>query len=172
MKVGASMSKINFHPNDKVLTFFEIMKKMMMITAILSIFLVLFFIPMATGTFEGVVCGGDQDGNIGDGNMQYCGEASDDPITKIVGIGGVGCFSLILLALWSQVFRVIIGQGKIVISPDNEMILRTSKPIKSHFKPSGSSFTPLTQVAKDDSDNDEDIEVEESSDWWMSNEED
>jgi len=27
MKVGAPMSKINFHPDDKVLTFFEIMKK-------------------------------------------------------------------------------------------------------------------------------------------------
>jgi len=142
-----------------------------MITAILSIFLFLFFIPMATGTFEGDVCGEDITSPLSD-NRQDCVDASDDPITKIVGIGGVGCFSLILLALWSQVFRVIIGQGKIVISPDNEMILRTSKPIKSHFKPSGSSFTPLTQVAKDDSDNDEDIEVEESSDWWMSNEED
>jgi hypothetical protein len=168
MKVGASMSKINLHPDDKVLTLFEVMKKMMMVTAVLSCFLVFFFIPMATGTFEGTSCTGG--GEFGDG--QDCVDASDDPDTKIIGIGGSGCFLLILLALWSQVFRVIIGQGKIVISPDNEMILRTSKPIKSHFKPSGSSFTPLTQVAKDDSDNDEDIEVEESSDWWMSNEED
>jgi len=80
--------------------------------------------------------------------------------------------TLAVIAVLPQFIKHFLGVGQMVITSDNQMILRTSKPIKSHFKPSGSSFTPLTQVAKDDSDNDEDTEVEESSDWWMGKEED
>ena len=80
--------------------------------------------------------------------------------------------TLAAIAVLPQFIKHFLGVGQMVITSDNQMILRTSKPIKSHFKPSGSSFTPLTQVAKDDSDNDEEIEVEKSSDWWMSNEKD
>ena len=164
------MAEINLHPGDKVLTLFEVIKKMMMLTAVLSCFLVFFFIPMATGTFDGTSCtGGDEFGNGRD-----CVDASDDPLTKVVGIGGIGCFSLILLAFWSQVFRVMIGQVKVVITPNNQIMYRTSKPIKSHFKPSGSSFKPskTSQDSEEGSDNDEETEIEEPSDWWKDNEED
>ena len=164
------MSKINLHPDDKVLTLFEVMKKMIMGTAVCACFLVFFFIPMATGTFEGTSCtGGDEFGNGRD-----CVDASEDPFTKVVGIGGIGCMSFILLALWFQVFRVMIGQVKVVITPENQITYRTSKPIKSHFKPSGSSFKPskTSQDSEEGSDNDEETEIEEPSDWWKDNEED
>ena len=156
------MSKINLHPDDKVLTLFEIIKKIMVVTAVLSCFLVFFFIPMATGTFEGTSCtGGD------------CVDASDEPSNKIIGIGGTGCFLLILLALWFQVFRVMIGQVKVVITPNNQIMYRTSKPIKSHFKPSGSSFKPSNTIQdpEENSDNGTENEIEESSDWWKDDDE-
>ena len=164
------MSEINLHPDDKVLTLFEVIKKIMMLTAVLSCFLVFFFIPMATGTFEGTSCtGGDEFGN-----GRNCVDASDDPLTKVVGIGGIGCMSLVLLAFWTQIFRLMIGQVKVVITPDNQITYRTSKPIKSHFKPSGSSFKPsnTSQDPGEDSGNDGETEIEEPLDWWKDNEED
>ena len=165
------MSEINLHPDDKVLTLFEVIKKIMMLTAVLSCFLVFFFIPLATGTFEGTSCTG---GGGEFGNGQDCVDASDDPTSKIIGIVGSVCSLLILLAFWSQVFRVMIGQVKVVITPDNQITYRTSKPIKSHFKPSGSSFKPskTSQDSEEGSDNDEETEIEEPSDWWKDNEED
>ena len=163
------MSKINLHPDDKVLSLFEVMKKMIMVTAVCSCFLVFFFIPMATGTFEGTSCTGGNEF----GNGQDCVDASDEPSNKIIGIGGTGCFLLILLALWFQVFRVMIGQVKVVITPNNQIMYRTSKPIKSHFKPSGSSFKPsnTSKDSEESSDNDRETEIEEPSDWWKDNEE-
>ena len=157
------------HWDDKVLTLFEVMKKMIMGTAVCACFLVFFFIPMATGTFEGTSCtGGDEFGN-----GQNCVDASDNPLTKVVGIGGVGCMSFILLALWFQVFRVMIGQVEVVITPEDGIRYRPTKPIKSHFKPSGSSFKPsnTSQNSEENSDNAGDAEIKESSDWWKDNEE-
>ena len=163
------MSKINLHPDDKVLTLFEEIKKITMVTAVCACFVVFFFIPMATGTFEGTSCtGGDEFGN-----GRNCVDASDDPLTKVVGIGGIGCMSLVLLAFWSQIFRLMIGQVKVVFTPDNEITHRTNEPIKSHWKPSGSSFKPSnnSQYSEENSDSEGDAGIKESSDWWKDNEE-
>jgi|TARA_B110000263_G_scaffold129687_1_gene112725 hypothetical protein len=136
------MSKINLKKGDKKMTSIEVIKQTFTIVSVISIFDVMFY-------------------------MMYIQEGTIIPL--------IACglpLTLILIAVLPQFIKHFLGVGQMVITSDNQMILRTSKPIKSHFKPSGSSFTPLTQVAKDDSDNDEEIEVEKSSDWWMSNEKD
>ena len=163
------MSKINLHPDDKVLTLFEEIKKIIMVTAVCACFVVFFFIPMATGTFEGTSCtGGDEFGN-----GRNCVDASDDPFTKVVGIGGIGCMSFVMLAFWFQIFRLMIGQVKVVITPDNQITHRTNEPIKSHLKPSESSFKPSnnSQDSEENSDSEGDTGIKESSDWWKDNEE-
>jgi len=126
------------------------LKTAMMVTIISSFFLAIFLVPMATGTFEGTVCtGGDEFGNGAN-----CGDASDDPLTQIYGIAGVVGLALVLLVMWSRVFRDWMGQSK--------------------SSPSGSSFTPsnTNQDPEEDSDKDENTEVEKSSDWWKGDEED
>ncbi|HIE63616.1 MAG: hypothetical protein CXT72_03505 [Methanobacteriota archaeon] len=138
----AQISKINLKKGDKKMTSIEVIKQTFTIVFVISIFDVMFYIMYIQ---EGTII-----------PLIACGL----PLT------------LAVIAVLPQFIKHFLGVGQMVITSDNQMILRTSKPIKSHFKPSGSSFTPLTQVAKDDSDNDEDTEVEESSDWWMGKEED
>ena len=136
------MSKINLKKGDKKMTSIEVIKQTFTIVSVISIFDIMFY-------------------------KMYIQEGTIIPL--------IACglpLTLAAIAVLPQFIKHFLGVGQMVITSDNQMILRTSKPIKSHFKPSGSSFTPLTQVAKDDSDNDEEIEVEKSSDWWMSNEKD
>ena len=128
----------------------SLLKTAMLATIFSSVFLAVFLVPMATGTFEVTVCtGGDEFGNGAN-----CGDASDDPLTQIYGTAGVVGLALVLLVMWSRVFRDWIGQSK--------------------SSPSGSSFTPsnTNQDPEEDSDKDENTEVEKSSDWWKADEED
>jgi hypothetical protein len=137
------MSKINWKKGDKKMTTIEVIKQTFTIVSVISIFDIAFY-------------------------MMYI--MPEGTIIPLIACGLP--LTLIMIAVIPQFIMHFLGVGQMVITSDNQMILRTSKPIKSHFKPSGSSFTPLIQVAKDDSDNDEDTEVEESSDWWMGKEED
>ena len=50
-----------------------------------------------------------------------------DFLSVAAGYALSGCFLLILIAIWSQVFMVIIGKGKFVIDENNSVTLRTSK---------------------------------------------
>lgn len=112
------MSKINIHPTDRIATFQEVLKQFGMITVVLLIFLFAFFIPMSQGTFAGETCN----------DVTFECEAVDDDIFSVViGYSLSGCFLLILIAIWSQVFMVIIGKGKFVIDENNSVTLRTSK---------------------------------------------
>ena len=56
-----------------------------------------------------------------------CEAVDDDIFSVVIGYSLSGCFLLILIAIWSQVFMVIIGKGKFVIDENNSVTLRTSK---------------------------------------------
>ena len=110
------MSKINLHPDDRVLSISEMMRQMVIPTVVILLFLFAFFIPMSQGIMT-EEC---------DYNGDNC-EMVEDPFTVIAGYCLGGCFSFVLVTLWIQVFMVIIGKGKMVMTADNSMTLRTSK---------------------------------------------
>ena len=110
------MSKINLHPDDRVLSISEMMRQMVIPTVVILLFLFAFFIPMSQGIMT-EEC---------DYNGDNC-EMVEDPFTVIAGYCLGGCFSFVLVILWIQVFMVIIGKGKMVMTADNSMTLRTSK---------------------------------------------
>ena len=73
---------------------------------------------MSQGTFAGETCN--------DVTFE-CETVDDDIFSVVIGYSLSGCFLLILIAIWSQVFMVIIGKGKFVIDENNSVTLRTSK---------------------------------------------
>ena len=90
-----------------------------MFTLVISIFIFAFFIPMSQGMASSQTC---------DDITLECevGEQGDF-LTVAAGYALSGCFLLILIAIWSQVFMVIIGKGKFVVDENNSVTLRTSK---------------------------------------------
>ena len=112
------MSKINIHPTDRIATFQEVSKQIGMFTAVILIFIFVFFIPMSQGMMSTETC---------NDITQECELVDDDIFSVIIGYALSGCFSLILIAIWSQVLMVIIGKGKFVVDENNSVTLRTSK---------------------------------------------
>ena len=91
------MSKINLHPDDRVLSISEMMRQMVIPTVVILVFLFAFFIPMSQGIMT-EEC---------DYNGDNC-QMVEDPFTVIAGYCLGGCFSFILVALWIQVFLSLI----------------------------------------------------------------
>ena len=112
------MSKINLHPTDRIATFQEVFKQIGMVTGVLLIFIFVFFIPMSQGMMNTETC--NQSGFD-------CEVEEGGIFSVIIGYALSGCFSLILIAIWSQVLMVIIGKGKFVVDENNSVTLRTSK---------------------------------------------
>jgi Ca2+-binding EF-hand superfamily protein len=112
------MSKINIHPTDRIATFQEVSKQIGMFTVVILIFIFVFFIPMSQGMMSTETC---------NDITQECELVDDDIFSVIIGYALSGCFSLILIAIWSQVLMVIIGKGKFVVDENNSVTLRTSK---------------------------------------------
>ena len=137
------MSKINLHPTDRIATFQEVFKQIGMVTGVLLIFIFVFFIPMSQGMATSQTC---------DDITLECVEGEQgDFLSVAAGYALSGCFLLILIAIWSQVFMVIIGKGKFVIDENNSVTLRTSKsgtrkPGRLLTAPRGSSLTEKTAI--------------------------
>ena len=112
------MSKINIHPTDRIATFQEVLKQFGMVTVGLLIFIFAFFIPMSQGMMSTETC---------NEITLECEVVDDDIFTVVIGYALSGCFSLILIAIWSQVLMAIIGKGKFVVDENNSVTLRTSK---------------------------------------------
>ena|GEM_PF-443344 len=112
------MSKINIHPTDRIATFQEVLKQFGMVTVGLLIFIFVFFIPMSQGMMSTETC---------NEITLECEVVDDDIFTVVIGYALSGCFSLILIAIWSQVLMAIIGKGKFVVDENNSVTLRTSK---------------------------------------------
>jgi len=112
------MSKINIHPTDRIATFQEVSKQIGMFTAVILIFIFVFFIPMSQGMMSTETCN--------DITLE-CEVVDDDIFSVVIGYALSGCFSLILIAIWSQVLMAIIGKGKFVVDENNSVTLRTSK---------------------------------------------
>jgi len=112
------MSKINIHPTDRIATFQEVSKQIGMFTVGLLIFIFVFFIPMSQGMMSTETCN--------DITLE-CEVVDDDIFSVVIGYALSGCFSLILIAIWSQVLMAIIGKGKFVVDENNSVTLRTSK---------------------------------------------
>ena len=112
------MSKINIHPTDRIATFQEVLKQFGMVTVGLLIFIFVFFIPMSQGMMSTETC---------NEITLECEVVDDDIFTVVIGYALSGCFSLILVAIWSQVLMAIIGKGKFVVDENNSVTLRTSK---------------------------------------------
>jgi Ca2+-binding EF-hand superfamily protein len=112
------MSKINIHPTDRIATFQEVSKQIGMFTVVILIFIFVFFIPMSQGMMSTETCN--------DITLE-CEVVDDDIFSVVIGYALSGCFSLILIAIWSQVLMVIIGKGKFVVDENNSVTLRTSK---------------------------------------------
>jgi Ca2+-binding EF-hand superfamily protein len=112
------MSKINIHPTDRIATFQEVLKQFGMVTVGLLIFIFAFFIPMSQGMMSTETC---------NEITLECEVVDDDIFTVVIGYALSGCFSLILVAIWSQVLMAIIGKGKFVVDENNSVTLRTSK---------------------------------------------
>ena len=148
------MSKINIHPTDRIATFQEVLKQIGLITVVLLIFLFAFFIPMSQGMMSTETC---------NDITQECELVDGDIFSVIIGYALSGCFSLILIAIWSQVFMVIIGKGKFVIDENNSVTLRTSKSGTS--KPGRLDFigkiiqTPFANMIMNDADKDGDRKI-------------
>tara|TARA_B110000116_G_scaffold135147_1_gene117164 strand:- start:83 stop:475 length:393 start_codon:yes stop_codon:yes gene_type:complete len=112
------MSKINLKKGDKKMTSIEVIKQTFTIVSVISIFDVMFY-------------------------MMYIQEGTIIPL--------IACglpLTLILIAVLPQFIKHFLGVGQMVITSDNQMILRTSKPIKSHFKPSGQVLHLLPKSPK------------------------
>jgi len=114
----SNMSKINIHPTDRIATFQEVLKQFGMVTVGLLIFIFVFFIPMSQGMMSTETC---------NEITLECEVVDDDIFTVVIGYALSGCFSLILIAIWSQVLMAIIGKGKFVVDENNSVTLRTSK---------------------------------------------
>ena len=112
------MSKINIHPTDRIATFQEVSKQIGMFTVVILIFIFVFFIPMSQGMMSTETC---------NDITQECELVDGDIFSVIIGYALSGCFSLILIAIWSQVLMVLIGKGKFVVDENNSVTLRTSK---------------------------------------------
>ena len=112
------MSKINIHPTDRIATFQEVSKQIGMITLVISIFIFAFFIPMSQGMMSTETC---------NEITLECEVVDDDIFSVVIGYALSGCFSIILIAIWSQVLMAIIGKGKFVVDENNSVKLRTSK---------------------------------------------
>ena len=149
------MSKINIHPTDRIATFQEVSKQIGMFTLVISIFIFAFFIPMSQGMASSQTC---------DDITLECevGEQGDF-LTVAAGYALSGCFLLILIAIWSQVFMVIIGKGKFVIDENNSVTLRTSK--SGTREPGRLDFigriiqTPFANMIMNDADKDGDRKI-------------
>ena len=88
------MSKINIHPTDRIATFQEVSKQIGMFTAVILIFIFVFFIPMSQGMMSTETCN----------EITFeCEVVDDDFFSVVIGYALSGCFSLILIAIWSQV---------------------------------------------------------------------
>ena len=146
------MSKINLHPNDRVVSLKEGLKHLMMINAVILIFLFAFFIPMSQG-----VPTEECDPSTGECEMV------EDPIAVVFGYCFGSCFLLILILIWSQVFMVVIGKGKLVMTSDNSFTVRTSK--SGTTKPSRFDFigriihAPFAKMMMKDLDQDGDKKI-------------
>ena len=112
------MSKINIHPTDRIATFQEVSKQIGMFTLVISIFIFAFFIPMSQGMMSTETC---------NEITLECEVVDDDIFSVVIGYALSGCFSIILIAIWSQVLMAIIGKGKFVVDENNSVKLRTSK---------------------------------------------
>ena len=113
------MSKINIHPTDRIATFQEVSKQIGMFTAVILIFIFVFFIPMSQGMATSQTC---------DDITLVCEEGEQgDFLSVAAGYALSGCFLLILIAIWSQVLMALIGKGKFVVTENNNVTLRTSK---------------------------------------------
>ena len=148
------MSKINIHPTDRIATFQEVLKQIGLITVVLLIFLFAFFIPMSQGMMNTETC---------DEITFECEVEDGGLFSVVIGYSLGGCFLLILIAIWSQVFMVIIGKGKFVVDENNSVTLRTSK--SGTRKPGRLDFigriiqTPFANMIMNDADKDGDRKI-------------
>jgi len=148
------MSKINLHPTDRIATFQEVFKQIGMVTGVLLIFIFVFFIPMSQGMMSTETC---------NEITLECEVVDDDIFSVVIGYALSGCFSLILIAIWSQVLMAIIGKGKFVIDENNSVTLRTSK--SGTRKPGRLDFigriiqTPFANMIMNDADKDGDRKI-------------
>jgi len=148
------MSKINLHPTDRIATFQEVSKQIGMFTAVILIFIFVFFIPMSQGMMSTETC---------NEITLECEVVDDDIFSVVIGYALSGCFSLILIAIWSQVLMAIIGKGKFVIDENNSVTLRTSK--SGTRKPGRLDFigriiqTPFANMIMNDADKDGDRKI-------------
>ena len=148
------MSKINIHPTDRIATFQEVSKQIGMFTAVILIFIFVFFIPMSQGMMSTETC---------NEITLECEVVDDDIFSVVIGYALSGCFSLILIAIWSQVLMAIIGKGKFVIDENNSVTLRTSK--SGTRKPGRLDFigriiqTPFANMIMNDADKDGDRKI-------------
>lgn len=106
------MSKINLKKSDKKMTSFEVFKQTFTIVSVISIFDVMFYIMYIQ---EGTII-----------PLIACGL----PLT------------LIMIAILPQFIMHFLGVGQMVITSDNQMILRTS----SSGKGKSSKFAPLARI--------------------------
>ena len=148
------MSKINLHPTDRIATFQEVSKQIGMFTAVILIFIFVFFIPMSQGMMSTETC---------NEITLECEVVDDDIFSVVIGYALSGCFSLILIAIWSQVLMAIIGKGKFVIDENNSVTLRTSK--SGTREPGRLDFigriiqTPFANMIMNDADKDGDRKI-------------
>ena len=148
------MSKINIHPTDRIATFQEVSKQIGLFTVVILIFIFVFFIPMSQGSMSTETC---------NEITLECEVVDDDIFSVVIGYALSGCFSLILIAIWSQVLMAIIGKGKFVIDENNSVTLRTSK--SGTRKPGRLDFigriiqTPFANMIMNDADKDGDRKI-------------
>ena len=148
------MSKINIHPTDRIATFQEVSKQIGLFTVVILIFIFVFFIPMSQGMMSTETC---------NEITLECEVVDDDIFSVVIGYALSGCFSLILIAIWSQVLMAIIGKGKFVIDENYSVTLRSSK--SGTRKPGRLDFigriiqTPFANMIMNDADKDGDRKI-------------
>lgn len=120
------ISEIKLKPGEREATFLEMMKTFILFNAVILIFIFVFFIPMSQGMMFSTTCGDDgrniQTGEYGDCETGELGSID----TIIIGYSLTGCFVLILVFIWYQVFLVITRKGKVIMTSEGSMEVRTS----------------------------------------------
>jgi len=107
------MSKVKLYHGEREATFIEKLKGFFLANGVILLFLFVFFIPMANGTFSedcdpsGIDC-----------------EPGGDIFSTVIGYSFSGCFVIGLIFVWYQAFLVVTGKAVMIMTSGNSSTIR------------------------------------------------
>ncbi|MBF71318.1 MAG: hypothetical protein CMA95_02295 [Euryarchaeota archaeon] len=110
---GIIMSKVKLSYGEREATFIEKLKGFFLANGVILLFLFVFFIPMANGTFSedcdpsGIDC-----------------EPGGDIFSTVIGYSFSGCFVIGLIFVWYQAFLVVTGKAVMIMTSGNSSTIR------------------------------------------------